>query len=65
MKEKLSRRLEEIKSELKSGQAMKAELEGRLAQLRLQGRRRTLVLEEQVDVVFVKGAMYGHTRTLC
>jgi hypothetical protein len=34
MKEKLTRRLEELKSELKSGQQMEAELEGKLAQLR-------------------------------
>ncbi len=34
MKEKLTRRLEELKSELKSGQQMENELEGKLAQLR-------------------------------
>ncbi|MGH8479379.1 MAG: hypothetical protein ACREXK_07365 [Gammaproteobacteria bacterium] len=34
MKERLTQRLEELKSELKSGQEMEAELEGKLAQLR-------------------------------
>jgi hypothetical protein len=34
MKEKLIRRLEELKSEFQSGQQMEAELEGKLAQLR-------------------------------
>jgi cell division septum initiation protein DivIVA len=34
MKEKLSERLEQLKAELKTGQQMEAELEGKLAQLR-------------------------------
>ena len=34
MKEKLSQRLDELKAELKAGQQMEAELEGKLAQLR-------------------------------
>jgi hypothetical protein len=34
MKEKLSRRLEALRAELKTGQEMEADLEGRLAQLR-------------------------------
>jgi predicted nucleic acid-binding Zn-ribbon protein len=34
MKEKLSKRLEELKAELKAGQQMEAELEAKLAHLR-------------------------------
>jgi hypothetical protein len=34
MKDKLSRRLEALRAELKTGQEMEAELEGRLGQLR-------------------------------
>jgi hypothetical protein len=35
MKEKLTRRLEALRKELKAGQEMEAELEGRLGQLRV------------------------------
>lgn len=52
MKEKLTQRLEELKSELKSGQEMEAELEGRLAQLRgtlLRISGAIQVLEELLD----------------
>lgn len=52
MKEKLTRRLEELKSELESGQRMETELEGKLAQLRttlLQISGAIQVIEELLD----------------
>jgi hypothetical protein len=52
MKEKLTRRLEELKSELQSGRQMEAELEGKLAQLRatlLRISGAIQVLEELLD----------------
>jgi cell division septum initiation protein DivIVA len=52
VREKLSQRLDELKAELKAGQQMEAELEGKLAQLRttlLRISGAIQVLEELLD----------------